>query len=140
SIPSLIGYVKHGEMHWLNCAGAGFQNQKISDGRSQILASFEGNDPDGGTWRVERRFQPGNLSGTIDVQTDVSVNQDRAVAFLPMFLLFPGVGSFGEAKGQGLLAGLEYLENEPSSSEADVIGPASRRQVPDSLKITFPLM
>jgi hypothetical protein len=39
-----------------------------------------------------------------------------------------------------LFAGLEYLDDEPSSSEADVIGPASKRQVPDSLKLTFPLM
>src|SRR5258708_29931966 len=57
-----------------------------------------------------------------------------------MFVVFPGAGSFGPVKGQGVLAGLEYLENEPSSSEADVIGPASKRQVPDNLKITFPLM
>src|SRR5215468_8663159 len=57
-----------------------------------------------------------------------------------MLLLFPGAGSFGGLKSQGLLAGLEYLENEPSSSEADIVGPASKRQVPDSLKLTFPLM
>src|SRR5258708_40325426 len=57
-----------------------------------------------------------------------------------MFMLFAGASSFGPVKGQGLLAGLEYLEDEPSSSEADVIGPASKRQVPDNLKITFPLM
>jgi hypothetical protein len=57
-----------------------------------------------------------------------------------MFMCFPGAGSFGPVKGQGLLAGLEYLENEPSSSEADLIGPASKRQVPDNLKLTFPLM
>ena len=68
------------------------------------------------------------------------MDQDRSVAFLPMLMIFPGAGSFGERKGQGLFAGLEYLDDEPSSSEADVIGPASKRQVPDSLKITFPLM
>lgn len=140
SAPSLIGYVKAGEMHWLNCATATIQNQKISGNHNQLAVSFECADPDGGIWGVERRFQPGSIPGTIEVQTDIRVNQDRAVAFLPMLLLFPGVGGFGEAKGQGLFAGLEYLENEPSSSEADVIGPASRRQVPDSLKITFPLM
>jgi hypothetical protein len=57
-----------------------------------------------------------------------------------MLLVFPGVASFGTAKGQGLFSGLEYLENEPSSSEADLIGPAAKRQVPDNIKITFPLM
>src|SRR5260370_41031406 len=57
-----------------------------------------------------------------------------------MFMLFDGTGAFGSVKGQVFLAGLEYLENEPSSSEADLIGPASKRQVPDNLKLTFPLI
>ncbi|MBE3069122.1 MAG: hypothetical protein IMZ66_02690, partial [Planctomycetes bacterium] len=51
-----------------------------------------------------------------------------------------GPGSFGTHKHQDLLAGLEYLADEPSSSEADIRGPASRRQVPDSVKLTAPLM
>jgi hypothetical protein len=76
----------------------------------------------------------------IDVRTVVTVDRDRQVYFLPMLVLFPGAGSFGSQKGQALFAGLEYLENEPSSSEADIIGPASKRQVPDSVKITAPLM
>jgi hypothetical protein len=54
--------------------------------------------------------------------------------------LLSGVGTHGTNKHQALLAGVEYLENEPSSSEADLIGPASRRQVPSSYKITFPLV
>jgi len=140
SVPSLIGYLKNEEMRWLNCATSPLQNQNVFSEGNNVRAVYECSDPDGATWRVERRFQPGNIPGAIEVQTDVSVNQDRSVAFLPMLLLFPGVGSFGEAKGQGLFAGLEYLENEPSSSEADVIGAASKRQVPDNLKITFPLM
>ncbi|HWH72087.1 MAG TPA: hypothetical protein VNT26_22180, partial [Candidatus Sulfotelmatobacter sp.] len=68
------------------------------------------------------------------------MDRDCEVAFLPMLVLFPGAGTFGPTKGQGLLAGLEYLEDEPSSSEADVIGPAAKRQVPDNLKLPFPLM
>ncbi len=57
-----------------------------------------------------------------------------------MFTLLPGVGSYGTNKNQALLAGVEYLENESSSSEADITGPAPARQVPDTLKITLPLM
>ncbi len=37
-----------------------------------------------------------------------------------------------------MFPGLEYLDNEPSSSEADLVGPAARRQVPDPLKLTQP--
>jgi hypothetical protein len=50
------------------------------------------------------------------------------------------MGTHGTNKHQALLAGVEYLENEPSSSEADLVGPASWRLVPDTLKLTFPLM
>ena len=54
--------------------------------------------------------------------------------------MLPGLGSFGTNKTQALFAGVEYLDNEPSSSEADLIGPAAKRQLPDTLKLTFPLM
>ena len=57
-----------------------------------------------------------------------------------LFTLLPGLGSFGTNKAQAVFAGVEYLENEPSSSRADLSPPASNRQVPDTLKITFPLM
>ena len=65
----------------------------------------------------------------------------REVVFLPLFLMLPGHGSFGSLKGQGLFAGVEYLENEPSSSTADLNEKAgANRRVPDSARITFPLM
>jgi hypothetical protein len=54
--------------------------------------------------------------------------------------IFPGLGTFGEKKSQGLFAGLEYLCDEPSSSEADITTPDHVRRVPDPVKITFPLM
>jgi hypothetical protein len=62
---------------------------------------------------------------------------------LPLLFVLPGAGEngFGPGKQQALFAGLEYLDrDEPSSSEADVVGPHSRRQVPDTASITFPLM
>ena len=138
--PSLIGYVKSGELRWLDFTTAPVQTQSVTAAQNELRVICECADPDAGSWRLERRFRPGTIPGAIEVQTDISASQDRSVAFLPMLLLFPGVGSFGAAKAQGLFAGLEYLENEPSSSEADVIGPAAQRQVPDNLKITFPLM
>src|SRR5262249_23535318 len=89
---------------------------------------------------IEQRFAPGGR-GAIDVETSVTVNRERTVVFLPMIALLPGVGSFGENKQQALFAGLEYLDgDEPSSSEKDITGPGARRQVPDTLRITFPLM
>ncbi|MEJ5251254.1 MAG: hypothetical protein WHX60_05155 [Armatimonadota bacterium] len=116
--------------------------------RAVLTCTFA--DPDSANWRIEQVFTPGAEKGAINVRTVVTVNRDRAVYFLPMLVLFTGARLFeqnpvppltpGGDKHQALFPGLEYLENEPSSSEADIIGPGSRRQVPDSLKITVPMM
>jgi hypothetical protein len=140
SPPATIGYVYRDALHWLDMTKAPLQKQSVAVERNQIQSTYQCADTDGATWHVTQHFRPQRVAGAIEVQTDISVDQDRAVAFLPMLMVFPGAGSFGTAKGQGLFAGLEYLADEASSSEADVIGPASHRQVPDELKITFPLM
>jgi hypothetical protein len=85
-------------------------------------------DPDGATWRLSQRFAVGAQAGVIDVTVTVETDQDREVVFLPLLLLATLTGTTN--KGQAVLPGLEYLGNEPSSSEADLIGPQSRRQVP----------
>lgn len=72
------------------------------------------------------------------MQTRIVVSADRSVVHLPLRAVHPGAGGFGTNKVQALLAGVEYLENEVSSSERDLIGAQARRQVPDSLKLTFP--
>ena len=71
-----------------------------------------------------RSSAPGS-SAAIDVHTECSVDAPRDVVFLPLLLLLPGHGSFGALKGQALFAGVEYLENEPSSSTADLTGPGA---------------
>ncbi len=89
---------------------------------------------------MTRRFGPGPQLGTISVETEFVVDRDREVVHLPWLTLFPGLGTFGEHKTQGLFAGLEYLDDEPSSSEADITTPEHVRRVPDPVKITLPLM
>jgi hypothetical protein len=164
---SLIGYVRGEQTRWVPLGSDAAVTARSGVDGVTVTTSLR--DPDGATWRIEQRFAAGDRrgagapgtgaqrrkgaaadtsgrrsttpgAGAIDIETRVTVNQERQIIFLPMLVLLPGAGSFGAAKGQGLFAGLEYLDNEPSSSEADVIGPASKRQVPDSLKITFPLM
>lgn len=136
----LIGYVSKGQLRWFDIAQGTNQQAVLKHGRDWLSVSLACSDPDGCRWQLERRFNPGPIPGTLEVRTEITLNQDREVAFLPILLVFPGAGSFGAIKEQGLFAGLEYLANEPSSSEADVRGPASHRQVPDNLKLTFPLM
>lgn len=133
---ALVGYLTDGGPRWLkltNEASAVLQN-------GRLLVSTTATDADGAQWKIAQEFAPSPRAGAFEVETRVTTSQDRRVVFLPMLTLFPGVGSFGTNKTQGLLAGVEYLENEPSSSERDLIGPQARRQVPDSLKLTFPLM
>ena len=96
-------------------------------------------DADGADWTYRPTFGT-DSPGVIATETSVSVNQDRAVVYLPMHTLIAGEKSFGPRKGQGLFAGLEYLGDEPGSSETDIIGPEAKRRVPASHKITFPLM
>jgi hypothetical protein len=139
SLP-MIGYVAGGRMRWFGLATAPNAKHSLAVRRKAILTSMEATDLDGAVWKLQQQFSPGLIPGAIDIRTEVTVDQDRSVAFLPMLMVFPGAKSFGAIKKQGLFAGLEYLDNEPSSSEADVIGPASKRQVPDCLKLTFPLM
>lgn len=135
-----IGYLVGAELHWLDAAQAPGRKFALKAVGAGFDTELQCADADGGHWTFRRRFSPGHIPGSIDIESTVSVDQPREVALLPMLMIFPGVGTFGTSKGQGLFAGLEYLENEPSSSEADIIGPASKRQVPDNLKVTLPLM
>jgi len=133
----LIGYVEGEQQRWVDVRGQARSSVAMVDGA--VVMTAEVADPDGGSWRLVHRF---SASGSaIDVECEVAVDRPRAVAFLPLLMLMPGLASFGQSKQQAVFCGLEYLDrDEPSSSEADIIGPGSRRQMPDTLKITFPLM
>jgi len=136
----MLAYVINGQLRWFDLAQAPGRKLEVGRERDSLMVRFECTDPDGGGWIINERFTPLGLGSAIDFRIGFTADRDREVAYLPMLQIFPGAGSFGSVKGQALLPGLEYLENEPSSSEADIIGPASRRQVPDNLKLTMPLM
>lgn len=133
---SMLGYVVPQGPRWLvltNPATVLQSGESVS-----VTSTFA--DPDAGRWTYRQTFRPGPAPGLVDVETRVSADRDRRILMAPLFSLLPGMGSFGTNKTQGLMAGVEYLENEPSSSEADIIGPGARRKVPDAMKLTFPLM
>jgi hypothetical protein len=134
---SLIGTGHEGQVRWTPLPGRA--DVRMESGAIVETSSFA--DADGATWRVERRYRAGPVDGSINVDVTLSVDRDRELVFFPALVLFPGAASFGAGKSQALFCGLEYLgPNDASRSEADVIGPASRRLVPDSLKVTAPLM
>jgi len=133
----LIGLVFDGQPQWLNLKDAKvtFQNRR----KGSLTTTAVVSDARGAKWEIQRRIKPGP-QGTLLVETRVKVDKDRDVVHIPWLTLFPGLGTFGRAKYQGLFAGLEYLCDEPSSSEADIAEPKHIRRVPDPVKITFPLM
>ena len=128
-----IGIVLGDQPQWLDLSKAEFSYEA---GSCQATVK----DGKGATWKTTRRFRPGPVDGSIAVETEFVVDQDRDVICLPWLTLFPGLGTFGERKTQGVFAGLEYLDDEPSSSEADITTAEHIRRAPDPVKVTFPLM
>jgi len=134
----LVGLVIEDKPQWLELRKAQFTCDRGPAG--EIVCRAVLNDSGTGRWQVTRRFGAGTRPGTISVETEFVVDKDREVVHLPWLTLFPGLGTFGERKTQALFAGLEYLDDEPSSNEADITTPEHIRRAPDPVKITFPLM
>lgn len=132
----LIGYQDRNEVRWWPLD----QPATVTQDGQLLRCVTRATDPTGAAWEITQTVQPGAEAGTLDVETRIKVSADRSIVHLPVLGVHPGVGSFGTNKVQALLAGVEYLENEASSSERDLSGSQARRQVPDSLKLTFPLM
>ena len=138
NVQALIGYTTPAGLRWVPLASVPAQ---VRASGAAVTATASVSDPDGATWRIEQRFSPSRTPGVIEVATQVTVDHDRSVVYLPMLTLLPGLGSFGPARGQALMPGLEYLDApDVSSSEADIIGPGSHRQVPDTMRVCFPLL
>jgi hypothetical protein len=123
-------------LRWIPLSGG---TAEAGQGRIRRRLSFA--DADGANWTLTQTFTAGKKPGSISVETTTTVSADRYVAYLPLLVLLPGAGSFGASKEQALFGGVEYLDkDEPSSSEADLTGPQAKRHVPDSEKLTIPLM
>jgi hypothetical protein len=133
-----IGISIDDQPQWLNLGKADSSCTAGQDGVLSCQAIAKDNA--GAKWQVTRRFKPGPADGSIIVEIEFVVDQDRDIIHLPWLTLFPGLGTFGERKTQGLFAGLEYLDDEPSSSEADVTTAEHIRRAPDPMKVTLPLM
>lgn len=134
-----IGLTNHGFPEWIHLNKSVMTDSVQRD--NEILQTFTVKDNRGATWTLTRKFSnDSGTPGSIMVTEGVEVDRDSDVIHIPWLTMFPGLGTFGEHKKQALFAGLEYLADEPSSSEADLHGAQHIRTVPDPVKITFPLM
>ncbi len=134
----LIGLAFGERTEWLNLKNAKVTFDSRRE-RNEFASSAAIQDSEGAKWELQRQIKPGQREGTIAITTELRVDKDRDLVHVPWLTIFPGLGTFGGSKDQGLFAGLEYLSDEPSSSEADIETPEHVRRVPDPLKITFPL-
>lgn len=135
----MLGYVRTDQVRWVAINAALEEPPAAREIRDGFELRAAWRDPDAATWTLTQRYTV-HPQGGVQVEGVLAVDQDRSLLYFPLWTLLPGLGSFGTNKNQALVAGVEYLENEPSSSEADLTGPASWRLVPDHLKWTFPLM
>lgn len=95
--------------------------------------------PSGGALTLVQQFTRSG-DGVIDCRAELRASNACDLVYAPLLMIFPGHRSFGDQKHQALFAGVEYLENEPSSSDADVDAARALRRVPAAFKITMPLM
>lgn len=118
----------------------GSLESRVTGGGLEIMAMVreEAGGHDAATWRFTRRLSSAKRG--VRVETSVDVDRPRELIHLPWLTLFAGRGTFGAGKSQALLPGVEYLEDEPSSSEQEIRGPASKRQLVDPAKVCFPSM
>jgi hypothetical protein len=134
-----LGFVaKDGEPTMYSLRGAAVTAVLTDAGAMQVQAKFT--DGDGVNWMLSRSVVPEKHPGTLGVHTTIVVDADREIFHLPWLTLFPGMDSFGEDKTQALLPGVEYLEDEPSSSEADFNAAQADRRIVEDHKLTLPMM
>lgn len=120
-------------------AGGHLESRVIPGGFEIVATVREADSPgDAATWRLSRRFTAATRG--VRVETGIEVDRPRELIHLPWLTLFAGVGTFGTGKSQALLPGVEYLDDEPSSNEKEIRGPAARRLLVDPAKACLPSM
>ncbi|MFM1944689.1 MAG: hypothetical protein RI897_3671 [Verrucomicrobiota bacterium] len=134
---ALIGYELNDIPRWFSLTNGTCSSTPTPP--NQLQLTWTAIDPDGARWTWKQSWSTAPDS-TLQFSSALSVDSDRNLLFFPSLILLPGLDSFSTNKHQALLPGLEYLANEPSSSEADVRGPAAQRLVPNTLKLTAPFI
>jgi hypothetical protein len=130
-----LAYVDGKKVIAVSLAAAEVASERVAEG---FVVRAKTRDAGGAVWQLTRRFM--GDKGAVRIETSVQVDAPREVIHLPWLTLFAGVGTFGEKKDQALLPGVEYLDNEPSSSEKEIRGEAANRRLVDTYKVCYPLM
>ena len=133
----LFGCMVNGKTEIINLAKDAVTT--ISQTASSMTATAIFKDSGGAEWTAVRTFIAAH-NNAVNVTTSIRVTEDRQIVQMPWITLFPGLGSFGEHKTQALLAGVEYLVDEPSSDTKDFAPQKADRRIVNDYKLCFPLM
>ena len=117
--------------------------------RTQLETRAELTDADGRTWRLTRWFSPQDHGRALTVSTQIarlpspdgplSAHRDGTpVLHVPFLTLFVDRASNGR-KHQALLAGVEYLDDEPSSNDKEIRTVEHDRRIPAEYRLSAPL-
>ncbi|MBP5672123.1 MAG: hypothetical protein J6X49_07015 [Victivallales bacterium] len=111
----------------------------ISHTTSSLTVTAIFKDSGNAEWTAVRTFMAAH-SNAVNITTSIRVSEDRQLVQMPWITLFPGLGTFGTRKTQALLAGVEYLVDEPSSDCKDFAPQQANRRMVNNYKLCFPLM
>src|SRR5262249_35308684 len=95
-----IGYVVHGLVKWLE-----FPTQPRpapTKLRVAFVTESKATDEEGAIWTFRQTITRAKTPNAFSIKTQVSVNRERSVVYLPLLLLHPGAGSFGKNKEHAL--------------------------------------
>ncbi len=100
-------------------------------------------DADGNDWELNRRFTPVKNRRALEISTQIKFNPAIAgakasILHVPALTLFIDRGSGGH-KRQAMLAGVEYLEDEPSSNKKEIFTEEYNRLISAEYRFSAPL-
>ena len=104
--------------------------------KNGFAMSAEVRDAEGRKWKMTRSFAKAEENRALAIRTTFTCDMTQ-VFHVPYLTLFAERSSNGR-KHQAMLAGLEYLDDEPSSSTKDIRMPEANRLIPDIHRITAP--
>ena len=109
--------------------------ERVAD---RLTTSAQLADADGSVWTLTRCFASQDGGRSLTISTEVSCSREASILHVPFLTLFAERASKGH-KHQAMLAGVEYLEDEPSSNEKEIRTREHNRQIPAGHRFTAPL-
>lgn len=108
---------------------------------TELETAAELRDADGRRWRLTRWFMPQAHGEALTISTQIAcldAEDPVPVLHVPFLTLFVDRASNG-SKHQAMLAGVEYLEDEPSSNEKEIRTGEHNRLIPAAHRLSAPL-